>query len=61
MAILGTIQVPTKKNYVRKGISVRFITEKAVFDPRPGQGAAFTKQLDLNSGDKFEGAPFPEL
>ena len=50
-----------KKNYVRKGISVRFITEKAVFDPRPGQGAAFTNQLDLNSGDKFEGAPFPEL
>lgn len=53
---------PNKKpNYIRKGFSVRFITEKAVFDPRPGQGAAFTKQLNLNSGDKFEGAPFPVL
>ena len=37
------------------------MTEKAVFDPRPGQGAAFTKQLDLKAGDKFEGPPFPEL
>ena len=36
------------------------MTEKAVFDPRPGQGA-FTKQLDLKAGDKFEGPPFPEL
>ena len=53
---------PNKKaNYVRKGFSVRFITEKAVFDPRPGQGAAFTKQLDLKAGDNFEGSPFPEL
>tara|TARA_S200000501_G_C20770340_1_gene720260 strand:- start:345 stop:1136 length:792 start_codon:yes stop_codon:yes gene_type:complete len=50
-----------KKNYVRKGISVRFITEKAVFDPRPGQGAAFTKQLNLKAGDAFEGLPFPKL
>jgi ectoine hydroxylase-related dioxygenase (phytanoyl-CoA dioxygenase family) len=50
-----------KQNYVRKGFSVRFITEKSVFDPRPGQGAAFTKQLDLKSGDKFEGSPFPVL
>ena len=50
-----------KKNYTRKGFSVRFITEKSVFDPRPGQGAAFTKQLDLKSGDPFEGLPFPVL
>lgn len=50
-----------KKNYVRKGVSVRFILEKAVFDPRPGQGAAFTKQLDLKAGDRFEGSPFPVL
>ena len=50
-----------KKNYVRKGISVRFMTEAAVFDPRPGQGAAFTKQLNLKAGDKFEGLPFPVL
>ena len=50
-----------KKNYIRKGISVRFITEKSVFDPRPGQGAAFTKQLDLKAGDPFEGMPFPVL
>ena len=46
---------------MRKGISVRFITEKSVFDPRPGQGAAFTKQLDLKAGDPFEGSPFPVL
>ena len=50
-----------KKNYVRKGISVRFITEKSVFDPRPGQGAAFTKQINLKAGDPFEGSPFPVL
>lgn len=50
-----------KKNYVRKGISVRFITEPSYFDPRPGQGAAFTKQINLKSGDLFQGDPFPVL
>lgn len=50
-----------KKNHTRKGFSVRFITEKSVFDPRPGQGGAFTKQLELKSGDVFEGSPFPVL
>ena len=50
-----------KKNHVRRGVSVRFITEKAIFDPRPGQGAAFTKQLDLKAGDTFQGQPFPIL
>tara|TARA_B100000686_G_C16519905_1_gene826669 strand:- start:86 stop:877 length:792 start_codon:yes stop_codon:yes gene_type:complete len=45
--------------YTRRGVSVRFIIERAVFDPRPGQGAAFTKQLSLNSGDPFVGKPFP--
>ena len=48
-----------KKNYTRKGFSVRFITEKCSFDPRPGQGAAFTKQIDINPGDQLKGKPFP--
>ena len=50
-----------EQGYTRRGISVRFIIERAVFDPRPGQGAAFTKQLELNAGDPFEGKPFPLL
>ena len=50
-----------EKGYTRRGISVRFIIEKAVFDPRPGQGAAFTKQLSLKAGDPFVGDPFPYL
>lgn len=50
-----------EKGYTRRGVSVRFIIEKAVFDPRPGQGAAFTKQLNLKAGDPFEGDPFPLL
>tara|TARA_B000000475_G_C16005479_1_gene450716 strand:- start:1112 stop:1909 length:798 start_codon:yes stop_codon:yes gene_type:complete len=50
-----------KKGYTRKGVSVRFITEPSVFDPRPGQGAAFTKQLSLVAGDPFEGKPFPQI
>ena len=41
-----------EKGYTRRGISVRFIIER-VFDPRPGQGAAFTKQLNLEAGDPF--------
>ena len=48
-----------KKGFERRGLSVRFIIEDAKFDPRPGQGAAFTKQVDLKAGDKFEGKPFP--
>ena len=50
-----------KPNYTRRGVSVRFLIENAIFDPRPGQGAAFTKQIELKKGDKFEGAPFPQL
>ena len=50
-----------KRGYERRGLSVRFITQESVFDPRPGQGAAFTKQLDLKAGDKFVGSPFPDL
>jgi ectoine hydroxylase-related dioxygenase (phytanoyl-CoA dioxygenase family) len=50
-----------EKDYTRRGVSVRFIIEESVFDPRPGQGAAFTKQIDLKAGDKFEGAPFPYI
>jgi hypothetical protein len=50
-----------KKGFERRGLSVRFIIEDAKFDPRPGQGAAFTKQVDLKAGDTFEGKPFPAL
>ena len=50
-----------KKGFERRGLSVRYIIEDAVFDPRPGQGAAFTKQIDLKAGDLFEGKPFPLL
>jgi len=50
-----------KKGYERRGLSVRFITQNSVFDPRPGQGAAFTKQLNLAPGDQFIGDPFPNL
>ena len=50
-----------EEGYTRRGISVRFNIERSVFDPRPGQGAAFTKQLSLNAGDAFEGKPFPLL
>lgn len=53
---------PNKKpNYTRKGFSVRFITEECVFDPRPGQGAAFTKQIEINPGEPLKGLPFPIL
>jgi len=50
-----------KKGFERRGLSVRFIIEDAKFDPRPGQGAAFTKQVDLKAGDAFKGKPFPAL
>ena len=49
----------TIKGHTRRGLSVRFITEEAVFDPRPGQGAAFTKQITLEVGQVLEGKPFP--
>ena len=49
------------ENHNRKGISVRFITDEAVFDPRPGQGAAFTKQIEINKGDKLISDAFPIL
>lgn len=51
----------TVKGHIRRGLSVRFITEEAVFDPRPGQGAAFTKQLAMEPGQILEGKPFPLL
>lgn len=37
--------------HTRRGVSIRFITEEAVFDPRPGQGAAFTKQIKVAPGE----------
>lgn len=49
------------KNYTRRGLSVRFITDEAKFDPRPGQGAAFTKQIDIKPGEVLSGLPFPVL
>ena len=45
--------------YTRKGLSVRFILDEAVFDPRPGQGAAFTKQIEVKPGEVVKGLPFP--
>ena len=47
------------EGHARRGLSVRFITDEAVFDPRPGQGAAFTRQVDLEPGQVFKGVPFP--
>lgn len=47
------------KNSPRIGVSVRFITERAVFDPRPGQGAAFTQQIQVQPGDVVESDAFP--
>jgi ectoine hydroxylase-related dioxygenase (phytanoyl-CoA dioxygenase family) len=47
--------------YTRRGLSVRFIVEDAYFDPRPGQGAAFTSQIDCAPGDLIVGPPFPYL
>jgi ectoine hydroxylase-related dioxygenase (phytanoyl-CoA dioxygenase family) len=47
--------------YTRKGLSVRFIVDEAVFDPRPGQGAAFTKQIDVSPGEIVSGSAFPLL
>ena len=49
----------TIEGYTRRGLSIRFITEEAKFDPRPGQGAAFTRQIDIQPGEVVVGAPFP--
>ena len=45
----------------RMGVSVRFIIEAACFDPRPGQGAAFTKQIDVSKGEEIISDCFPVL
>ena len=50
---------PNKKNKERRGLSVRFIIEDAIYDPRKGQAAAFIKQANFQKGEKFEGKPFP--
>jgi len=52
---------PNTSNSRRMGVSVRFLTQPVVFDPRPGQGAAFTKQIDVSKGDKIESPAFPVL
>lgn len=49
----------TESGYNRIGITVRFITDEAVYDPRPGQGAAFTEQIDLKAGDILKSGAFP--
>jgi len=49
----------TVDGYTRRGLSVRFIVDEAVFDPRPGQGAAFTKQINVKPGDVVQGPAFP--
>ncbi len=49
------------EGYVRRGVSVRFITEDVRFDPRPGQGAAFTKQIDVEPGEVLINPAFPVL
>ncbi len=50
---------PNISNKPRMGVSVRFIIEKSIFDPRPGQGAAFTKQIDVSAGDGIDSDCFP--
>ena len=40
-----------EEGHTRRGVSIRFITNEAIFDPRPGQGAAFTKQISVAPGD----------
>lgn len=52
---------PNVSNEPRMGVSVRFIIEKAYFDPRPGQGAAFTKQINVKSGEEISSSCFPLL
>ncbi|MEK9990444.1 MAG: phytanoyl-CoA dioxygenase family protein [Halieaceae bacterium] len=43
----------TEAGHTRRGVSIRFITSEAMFDPRPGQGAAFTKQINVAPGEKL--------
>jgi ectoine hydroxylase-related dioxygenase (phytanoyl-CoA dioxygenase family) len=50
-----------KAGHQRRGLSVRFMREEAAFDPRPGQGAAFTHQIEVNPGDIVRGLPFPAV
>ena len=50
---------PNISDKPRMGVSVRFIIEKSCFDPRPGQGAAFTKQIDVQPGDSIDSPCFP--
>ena len=51
----------TREGYNRRGLSIRIIRGDVVFNPRPGQGAAFLKQIDVKPGEKLEGKSFPEL
>ena len=49
------------EGYTRRGISIRFIISEVVFDPRPGQGAAFTKQIDIERGEVLDSPAFPHM
>lgn len=50
----------TEAGYTRRGVSIRFITTECRFDPRPGQGASFTKQIMVEPGDPIPSCgPFP--
>lgn len=54
----------TVPGHRRCGLSVRFMTSETVFEPRAGQGAAFTRQMvkmDIKSGQVVHGLPFPLL
>ncbi len=46
-------------NTPRMGVSVRFIIEESCYDPRPGQGAAFVRQLNTKPGEIVKSSCFP--
>jgi ectoine hydroxylase-related dioxygenase (phytanoyl-CoA dioxygenase family) len=50
------------KDRQRRGLSVRFIVDEAIFSPRPnstGEEKAFDAQISIKPGDLFQGKPFP--
>ena len=49
------------EGYTRRGVSIRFIINEVVFDPRPGQGAAFTKQIEISPGQILNSPAFPVM
>jgi len=52
------------KDRQRRGLSVRFIVDEAIFAPRPhgpGEEKAFDAQTVIKPGEIFQGKPFPVL